>query len=101
MIRNIKNILILIVLLLSCSMSHCQYTPFYQNFALTEFNAGNQNWGISLAKNGKLYVANDKGLAVYNGLNWDFHQLPNKTIIRSVLAHKDIIYTGSYEEFGY
>ncbi len=81
--------------------AYAQYTPFFQNYALTEFGAGNKNWGISLADNGKLYVANDKGLGEFDGVKWDFYQLPNKTIIRSVLAHNGLIYTGSYEEFGY
>ncbi|MGB5418671.1 transcriptional regulator [Algibacter sp.] len=78
-----------------------QYTPFFKNYALTDFNVGNQNWGISVSENGKLYVANDKGLVEFDGLKWGFLQLPNKTIIRSVLALKGVIYTGSYQEFGY
>ncbi|MDO5980073.1 transcriptional regulator [Flavivirga spongiicola] len=98
---NFKNILVLISIFCFYSKLHAQYTPFFQNYSLTEFNAGNQNWGVSVAENGKLYVANDKGLVEFDGLKWHFFQLPNKTIIRSVLAHKDLIYTGSYEEFGY
>ncbi|SFZ94324.1 regulatory protein, luxR family [Flaviramulus basaltis] len=80
---------------------YAQYTPFFQNYSLTEFNAGNQNWGVSFAESGKLYVANDKGLLEFDGVKWDFYQLPNKTIIRSVLVKDNFIYTGSYEEFGY
>ena len=78
-----------------------QFTPFFKNFSLSEYNAGNQNWGISRAENGMLYVANNNGLLEYNGITWNFTELPNKTTIRSVLAHKDLVYTGSYEEFGY
>jgi len=78
-----------------------QYSPYFQNYSLSEYNAGNQNWGVSRSENGKLYVANNNGLLEYDGLKWDFMQLPNKTTIRSVLADKDRIYTGSYEEFGY
>ncbi len=88
-------------LILSFIELRSQYTPFFQNYELTEFNAGNQNWGVSVAENGKVYVANDNGLVTYDGLKWSFFQLPNKTIIRSVFAHGDRIYTGSYEEFGY
>lgn len=98
---NFKNLLIVISIALLYHKLHAQYTPFFQNYALTEYNGGNQNWGMSVAENGKLYVANDKGLVEFDGLKWRFFQLPNKTIIRSVLAHKDRIYTGSYEEFGY
>ena len=82
-------------------VSVAQYTPYFQNFSLSEYNAGNQNWGISRAENGMLYAANNNGLLEYDGINWDFYELPNKTTIRSVLAHKGLVYTGSYEEFGY
>ncbi|HEY5688628.1 MAG TPA: LuxR C-terminal-related transcriptional regulator [Yeosuana sp.] len=78
-----------------------QYTPYFQNYSLSEYNAGNQNWGVSKAENGKVYVANNNGLLEYDGLKWDFKELPNKTTIRSVLAANNRIYTGSYEEFGY
>lgn len=92
---------LLLIFASSANFTIAQYTPFFQNYSLTEFNAGNQNWGVSVADNGKLYIANDKGLVEFDGLKWNFFKLPNKTIIRSVLAHDEVIYTGSYEEFGY
>ncbi|WP_372753474.1 LuxR C-terminal-related transcriptional regulator [Mariniflexile sp.] len=93
--------LILILTILFLEDISAQYTPFFQNFSLSEYNAGNQNWGISRAENGMLYVANHNGLLEYDGIKWEFMELPNKTTIRSVLAYKDLVYTGSYEEFGY
>ncbi|WP_308992564.1 LuxR C-terminal-related transcriptional regulator [Mariniflexile litorale] len=78
-----------------------QFTPYFQNYSLSEYNAGNQNWGVSRAENGLLYVANNNGLLEYDGIKWDLLELPNKTTIRSVFAYKNLIYTGSYEEFGY
>tara|TARA_R110000868_G_scaffold100301_5_gene275904 strand:- start:1486 stop:4275 length:2790 start_codon:yes stop_codon:yes gene_type:complete len=97
---KIKHIIFLIFALTFGFLS-AQYTPYFQNFSLSEYNAGNQNWGVSRSENGLLYVANNNGLLEYDGLKWDFFELPNKTTIRSVLALKDSIYTGSYEEFGY
>lgn len=101
----IKSIITHLCLILTISFTPliitAQFSPFFQNYSLSEYNAGNQNWGLSKAENGKLYVANNNGLLEYDGLKWDFKELPNKTIIRSVLAYKDLIYTGSYEEFGY
>lgn len=92
---------VLLYVLLASQASVAQYTPYFQNFSLSEYNAGNQNWGISRAENGMLYAANNNGLLEYDGLKWEFFELPNKTTIRSVLAHKELIYTGSYEEFGF
>lgn len=93
--------ILFIVLLLLAQSSFAQFVPFFQNYSLSEYHAGNQNWGISRADNGMLYVANNNGLLQYDGIAWDFVELPNKTTIRSVLAYKDLIFTGSYEEFGY
>ncbi len=80
---------------------NAQYSPYFQNYSLSEYNAGNQNWGISKGDDGKIYVANNNGLLVFDGLQWRLHEIPNKTTIRSVLAHKERVYIGSYEEFGY
>lgn len=60
-----------------------------------------KNWGISKGDNGKLYTANNNGLLEYDGLKWTLYQLPNKTTLRSVLVHDNLVYTGSYEDFGY
>jgi DNA-binding CsgD family transcriptional regulator len=92
--------LILSITLIPSALT-AQYTPYFQNYSLSEYNAGNKNWDISKAENGKLYVANNNGLLEYDGLKWSFNELPNKTTIRSVLALNGLIYTGSYEEFGY
>jgi hypothetical protein len=98
--NNFCCYLFLLVALISTDLV-AQYSPYFQNYSLSEYNAGNQNWDISKAENGKLYVANNNGLLEYDGLKWSFNELPNKTTIRSVLAYKNRIYTGSYEEFGY
>lgn len=94
------------VVVLFCSLFfqnrlEAQYSPYFQNYDLSQYNAGNQNWGISKAEDGRLYVANNKGLLEFDGLKWTLNVLPNKTTIRSVLAVNDKIYIGSYEEFGF
>ncbi|MGJ8548733.1 helix-turn-helix and ligand-binding sensor domain-containing protein [Winogradskyella wichelsiae] len=80
---------------------YSQFAPSIHNYTLAEYKAGNQNWDITRADDGKVYVANNSGLLEYDGLIWKFRQLPNKTIVRSVLSIDNIVYTGSYEEFGY
>jgi len=93
--------LLFAVLLLTTSNLDAQYFPFFENYSISKYNAGNQNWDITRADDGKVYVANNSGLLEYDALVWKFYQLPNKTTIRSVLAYKDIVFSGSYEEFGY
>ena len=97
-----KRILLLLIICFFLSPEcYSQYSPSIHNYTLAEYKAGNQNWDVSRAKDGKVYVANNGGLLEYDALVWKFYQLPNKTILRSVLAVDDVIYTGSYEEFGY
>ena len=91
----------ILLLLLSTNNLNAQYSPYFQNFSLSEYNAGNQNWGLTKSAEGKLYVANNEGLLEFDGLKWSFYELPNKTTIRSVYAFDNKIFTGSYEEFGY
>lgn len=99
-LNYIKYILLLVIGLTSNNLI-AQYSPLFSNYSLSKYNAGNQNWDISIANNGKIYVANNNGLLEYDGINWNLSELPNKTTIRSVLAHENKIYTGSYEEFGF
>ncbi len=99
--RYLFSAVILLLGLLVTSRSAAQYSPYFENYSLSEYNAGNQNWDICKGDDGKIYAANNDGLLVFDGLKWNLHEIPNKTTIRSVLAHKDRIYTGSYQEFGY
>lgn len=74
--------------------------PIY-NYNLLEYQGGSKNWDLTTNLKGELFVANNKGLLYFDGERWVLNKLPNSTIIRSVLAVGNRIYTGSYEEFGY
>ncbi|QTE22403.1 helix-turn-helix and ligand-binding sensor domain-containing protein [Polaribacter cellanae] len=83
-----------------CSVAQTLHSDV-TNYSINQYNAENQNWGIDINNKGVIFAANNKGLLKYNGQIWKLYQLPNKTIIRSVLCSNDRIYTGSYEEFGF
>jgi len=104
-VRNIKNIKTTIIgVLLFFAVTIKAYSQFQlpvENYELNAIGASNQNWGVTRADDGSVYVANTMGLLRFDGLVWNLYQLPNKTVIRSVLALGDKIFTGSYEEFGY
>ena len=74
--------------------------PIY-NYSSIDYQAASQNWSISIDKNGIVYSANHQGLLIFDGQNWELHPLKSRSIIRSVYAFGDRIYTGSYKEFGY
>ena len=49
-----------------------------------------------------MYIGNDRGLLVFDGIHWDLVKLPNNLGVRALYISKDgRIYVGSFEEFGY
>ncbi|MEM9895772.1 MAG: two-component regulator propeller domain-containing protein [Bacteroidota bacterium] len=78
-----------------------QMIPPFVDFSPSDYNGGNQNWGISQDENKLIYLANNEGLLVYNGADWQLAKSPQKTKIRSVKAVGERIYTGAYMDFGY
>ena len=98
--KIVVNLLILIGLSLSSAYSQNLIPPI-QNFTPNDYNASRQNWDIDLDTNGILYVANNEGLLVFDGLQWSKYSLDGNPIIRSVFVYEDKIFTGSYQEFGF
>jgi DNA-binding CsgD family transcriptional regulator len=67
-----------------------------------EYAAGTQNWAMAVDPNGRLYAANNEGLLIYNGTNWQLYPVPNKTILRSIAFGPDgKLYAGAQDELGY
>ncbi|WP_300437464.1 LuxR C-terminal-related transcriptional regulator [Christiangramia sp.] len=88
------------VLLINNTYSQ-ELVPPIQNYSPAEYSAASQNWDIALDERGVVYIANNQGLLVYDGLSWELFPLESQSIIRSVYPHKGRVYTGSYKEFGY
>ncbi len=95
------RICILLLAFVSSTLCVSQELPPIQNFAPPEYHGENQNWDISQAKDKVIYIANSKGLLAYNGANWKLFPVPDESIIRAVHVVDDVVYTGSYREFGY
>lgn len=56
---------------------------------------------LSQAENQNIYIANGTGLLEYTGAEWNLYKVPNETVVRSVKAVGNRIYTGAYMELGY
>ena len=96
----LRNILYFFFLLTNFCVS-AQELPPIQNFSPVDYKGENQNWDISQSPSGLIYIANNKGLLAYNGASWKLYPSPNESIVRSVRAVGERIYSGSYMEFGY
>ncbi len=81
--------------------SKAQNNYLINNFSKEIYKAGNQNWAVDIDNQGIVYVANNKGLLVFDGTQWQLFELPGKTLLRSVAVFGNKIFTGSYQEFGY
>ena len=69
--------------------------PDVVNYSKKTYGGGLQNWDIDQDSSGIIYVANNEGLLSFDGRFWNPHSLPNRTIVRSVLAGPDHqIYVG-------
>jgi len=75
--------------------------PLVNNFPKSSYNASTQNWALVQNSKGFIYAANNDGLLEFDGQQWNLYPIPNKSIVRSLLAVGDTIYTGAFEEFGF
>lgn len=75
--------------------------PFIQNYSTDDYDGGIQNWEIGQSADGRLYVANNRGLLEFDAKNWHTYRLQYGTKLRSVYINEERIYTGSQNDFGY
>jgi AraC family chitin signaling transcriptional activator len=93
--------LLSLFLFLNIILVSSQEMPPLHNYEPSLYHAGNQNWMVSESDDHFIYVANNEGLLEYNGSQWTLYKTPNESIMRSVKAQGDRIYTGCYMDFGY
>ena len=89
----------ILVLLVACAVSAQEHPPV-MSYNPDTYEAQNQNWSVSQTSDHTMYFANNSGLLEYDGTNWKLYPVPNKSIVRSVKAINNLIYTGSYMDFG-
>ena len=82
-------------------LSFSQELPPITAYNPSLYNAGRQNWSITQTDDRNIYFANNKGLLEFNGARWKLYKTPNESIVRSVKATGDRIYSGCYMEFGF
>ncbi|MGO4822069.1 MULTISPECIES: histidine kinase [unclassified Flavobacterium] len=96
-----KTIPLFFFFFLSIQLYAQDLLPFVENYNKSDYQGDNQIWNVAQGKDNAMYFANNHYLLRYDGIKWEKYMLPNKTIIRSIYIDGDIIYSGSYKEFGY
>jgi len=94
--RIIKYILVLLTTYAISAQEHPPVMAYNPDI----YEAQNQNWSISQTSDQIMYFANNSGLLEYDGMNWSNYPVPDNSIVRSVKAIGNRIFTGSYMDFG-
>jgi hypothetical protein len=89
-----------ILILFSSLFVKAQEHPPLVAYTPDLYGAQNQNWGISQTTDQTMYFANNSGLLEYDGVNWSLYPVPDNSIVRSVKAVGNDVYSGSYMDFG-
>ncbi|RRO11917.1 helix-turn-helix and ligand-binding sensor domain-containing protein [Flavobacteriaceae bacterium 14752] len=90
----------LLLSLFHANQLFAQEIPPVLSFSPEIYGADNQNWSITQTDDNNMFFANGKGLLMYDGERWQLLGSPNNTILRSVFAVGNDIYTGAYMDFG-
>ena len=71
------------------------------NYSTREFRISPQNWSIVQDKNGVLFVGNQAGLMQYDGVSWDWSDIPNQTVKSMTIDDSGRIFIGGRDEIGF
>ena len=72
-----KDLLFYILLLLISIPVSAGWQRPVTNYTRHTYKAGNQNWSIQQHDNGWIYVANNKGLLEFDGVEWNTYPIHN------------------------
>ncbi len=76
-------------------------TPYIRNFTKDDYRGGTQNWSAAQDGRGFMYFANNDGLLVFDGEQWQLYTMPNRSMVRSVFIDgPGDIYVGAYNDLG-
>ena len=76
--------------------------PFITNYSPADYGAGVQNWAIVQDDRGVMYFGNNSGVLEYDGATWRLIEVPNRTVVRSLVKGADgRIYVGAVGDLGY
>src|SRR5437867_12923282 len=76
--------------------------PFLRNYSPKEYGAQDQNWAVVQDPRGVIYVGNNDGVLIYDGVRWRTVRVANGSAVRSLdVDTTGTVYVGARGEFGY
>lgn len=90
----------LFLICILCLPLNAQEHPPVMTYSPYSYKAENQNWAVTQTDDQIMYFANNSGLLEFNGSKWTLYPVPDTSIVRSVKASGNNVYSGSYMDFG-
>src|SRR5439155_4876651 len=76
--------------------------PFLRNYSPKEYGAQAQNWAVTQDRRGLIYIGNNDGVLVYDGVRWRTIRVANRSQVRSLdVDAAGTVYVGARGDFGY
>ncbi|MEK6152740.1 ATP-binding protein [Flavobacteriaceae bacterium 3-367] len=77
--------------------------PYMQHYGPDDYNTTRpDNQTLVQGDNGLMYIGNSKGVLEFDGVDWRLIQLPNRSLIRTLVKNeKGTIFVGGFNELGY
>jgi signal transduction histidine kinase len=76
--------------------------PFLRSYSPKEYRAQDQNWAVVQDPRGVIYVGNNDGVLLYDGVHWKTIRVANGSAVRSLdVDAAGTVYVGARGEFGY
>lgn len=100
---RMMRILYLILALLSFGLQplHATWQRPVTNYTRYDYEAGTQNWMLEQHDNGWIYVANNKGLLEFDGVNWNLYPIYGAKMKAVKKGSDGTVYVGGITQLGY
>jgi len=75
---------------------------YFKNYSYRDYEHHPQNWGMAQHQDGIIYVANQAGVLIYDGVSWRVMGVPDYTTVRSLaIDETGTVYIGGVGEIGH
>lgn len=91
--NSLKKTLIYLILILCINVFAQKGEYFVKNYLPKDYNSSPNNFAACQDKEGKIFVANNNGILVYDGFNWQLNISPDENTVSAVFkSSKSKIY---------
>jgi signal transduction histidine kinase/DNA-binding response OmpR family regulator/ligand-binding sensor domain-containing protein len=103
--KSIKLVAVFVFVLLLQIVQANEYSqiglPVSKVFDMKEHGGSGQNWALTQARNGLIYVGTGTGITEWDGEQWQYYATPNRTRIRAIAQWQDQgLYVGTIDDLG-